>query len=177
MIFRWAAAILDGWSSLAKGGRRWLARPFRFRDLWRALPGDLLGMVVMRGCGIPAPTREARSGDMTAVLIEDPRVERWFRAHMIPVRAQTLGRYVFAPGPIPPEILAHEFEHIRQWERYGPFYLTFYFGASAVALMRGRRAYWDNGFELAARSREAPQADTAAQRDAETAAIRDAPPD
>lgn|GEM_PF-1301076 len=165
VIFRWAAAILDAWSSAVAGARTWLARPFRFRDLWRALPGDLLGMVVMRGCGIPAPTRETRSGDLTAVLIEDPRVELWFRAHMIPVRAQTLGRYVFAPGPIPPEILAHEFEHIRQWERFGPFYLTLYFTASAMALLRGRRAYWDNDFEIAARAHEIRDTGTAARRD------------
>ncbi|MFI5258134.1 MAG: hypothetical protein ACHQ01_00770 [Candidatus Limnocylindrales bacterium] len=167
MIFRWAAAILDAWSAAPPSARARLARPFRFRDLWRALPGDLLGMVVMRGCGIPAPTREVKSGDMTAVLIEDPRVERWFRAHMIPVRAQTLGHFVFAPGPVPPDILAHEFEHIRQWERFGPFYLTLYFGASAAALLRGRRAYWDNDFEIAARDRA----------DRETAALRDAGPD
>lgn len=165
MGFRAAAALLDAWSATIGAVRARLDRPFRWRDLWRALPGDLLGLVVMRGCGIPAPTREVRSGEMTAVLIEDPRVERWFRAHMIPVRAQTLGRYVFAPGPIPPDILAHEFEHIRQWERYGPFYLTLYFGASAFALLRGRRAYWDNDFELAARARS--DRETAAERDAE----------
>lgn len=124
----------------------------RPRALWRALPGDLLGLMVMRGCGIPAPTRAVEAGDVTAVLVEDPRVERWFRAHLIPVTAQTLGRYVFARESIPMDILAHECEHIRQWERFGPFYLPLYFGSSAIAFLRGRRTYWDNDFEAAARA-------------------------
>jgi hypothetical protein len=125
----------------------------RLRDLWRALPGDLMGLLIMRGCGIPAPTREVRSGDVTAILVEDPRVDRWFRTHLMPVRAQTVGRYVFARDTIPAEIIAHECEHIRQWERFGPLFLTSYMGLSALALMRGRRPYWDNEFEVAARRR------------------------
>jgi hypothetical protein len=107
----------------------------------------------MRGCGIDAPTREVTVGDVTAVVVEDPRVGRWFRAHVIPVRAQTLGHFVFARGPVPADILAHECEHIRQWSRFGPFYLPLYFGSSATAWLRGRRPYWDNVFEAAARAR------------------------
>jgi hypothetical protein len=123
------------------------------RDLWRSLPGDLIGRFVMAGCGIATPTGEYDAGDVRAVLVEDPRVARWFRAHAIPVQAQTLGRYVFSRGPMSPVILAHEVEHIRQWERFGPFYLLFYFCSSALALARGRRPYWDNAFEVAARRR------------------------
>jgi hypothetical protein len=107
----------------------------------------------MRGCGIDAPTREVAAGDVTAVLIEDPRVELWFRANLIPVQAQTLGHFVFARDTVPPDILAHECEHIRQWSRFGPLYLPLYFGSSAVAWLRGRRPYWDNAFETAARTR------------------------
>ena len=107
----------------------------------------------MLGCGIEAPTRIVRHGDVTAVMVEDPRVEHWFRAHLIPIQAQTLGRYVFALGRVPEPILAHEVEHIRQWSRFGPLYLPAYFGSSAVAWLRGRRPYWDNAFEAAARHR------------------------
>jgi hypothetical protein len=133
------------------------------RDLWRALPGDLMGLLVMRGCGIPGPTRLVEAGDVTAVLVEDPRIERWFSTHLIPVTAQTLGRYVFARGPVPAGILAHECEHIRQWQKFGPFYLPLYLASSALALVRGRKPYWDNAFETAARRRA--DRETAADRD------------
>lgn len=101
----------------------------------------MLGRLVMLGCGIPASTREQAVGDVGAMLVEDPRVGLWFRAHAIPVQAQTLGHYVFSRGPIPDHTLVHEFEHIRQWERFGPFHLPIYFGWSAVAALRGKRAY------------------------------------
>jgi hypothetical protein len=157
--FRYAALVMDVWLAIA----HWLRRSFHdrgaaraaIRDAWRALPGDSLGMAVMRGCGIEAPTRIVESGGVTAVMVEDPRVERWFRAHLMPVQAQTLGRYILARGPVPPDILAHEVEHIRQWSRLGPLYLPAYFGSSAAAWFRGRRPYWDNAFEAAARSRAA----------------------
>jgi hypothetical protein len=153
VVFHWAAKLLDVWLALTRPVRAWLAGPFRFRDLWRSLPGDLLGRAVTRACGIPAPSREHDAGDVKAVLVEDPRIALWFRAHLMPVQAQTLGRYVLSRDPLPPDTLAHEIEHIRQWERFGPFYLPLYFGWSAVAVLRGKRAYWDNGFEVAARNR------------------------
>ena len=161
----WSGFLLDVWlavSGAARGAtRQWLGRPFWARGLWRALPGDLMGFIIMRGCGIAAPTREVRVGDVTAVLVEDPRVGYWFRAHLMPVRAQTMGRYVFARSTVPPDILAHECEHIRQWERFGPLYLATYMGSSAVAWLRGGRPYWDNHFEAAARKKA--QDETAAR--------------
>jgi hypothetical protein len=153
VVFNWAAHILDAWLALGRTTGRFFAGHGRFRTWWRLLPGDILGRFVMLGCGIPAPTREHEAGDVRAVLVEDPRVGLWFRAHAIPVQAQTLGHYVFSRGPIPDRTLAHEFEHIRQWERYGPLFLPLYFGSSAAALFRGRRPYWDNRFEAAARRR------------------------
>jgi hypothetical protein len=99
-----------------------------------------MGLMIMRGCGIAAPTRSVRVG-------------RWFRVNLMPVQAQTLGRYVFARGTVSPQILAHECEHIRQWERFGPLYLATYLGSSAVARLRGGLPYWDNYFEVAARKK------------------------
>jgi hypothetical protein len=160
VILGWGAVILDAWLALVGGMRAALGRPVRIRNLWRAMPGDLMGWMVMRGCGIPAPTRTVDAGDVTAVLVEDPRVERWFRPHLMQIRAQTLGRYVFAKGPLPADILAHECEHIRQWERFGPFYLAAYVGSSALAMTRGLRPYRDNGFEAAARQRADREAAT-----------------
>jgi hypothetical protein len=132
-------------------------------DVWRALPGDLLGLLVMRGLGIRRPTRTHDAGDVQAILVEDPRVDRYFRFALIPTKAQTLGRYVFARSALDPETTAHECEHVRQWRRLGPVFLPAYFGSSAVAFLTGRRPYWDNAFEAAARKRA--EAETSVRRD------------
>jgi hypothetical protein len=153
VVFYYAAIILDAWlaaiRALTSRRRAWRS----LRGAWRALPGDLMGQTVMRGCGIPAPTRIVDAGVVSVVLVEHPNVGRYLGLGFIPVQAQTLGRYVFSRGPIPDHTLEHEIEHIRQWERLGPLYLPLYFGSSAVELLRGRRPYWDNGFEVAARLR------------------------
>jgi hypothetical protein len=127
------------------------------RDAWRSLPGDLLGLVVLHGLGIGAPNRVHDAGDVVALVVEDRRVERYFRFGLIPTRAQTLGRYVFATYPLDPETMAHECEHIRQWQRLGPLYLPAYFASSALAFARRRKPYWDNAFEAAARRRVAAE--------------------
>jgi hypothetical protein len=153
VVFYYAAIILDAWlaaiRALTSPTRAWRS----LRGAWRALPGDLMGQAVMRGCGIPAPSRIVDAGTVSAVLVEHPNVGRYLGLGFIPVQAQTLGRYVFCRGPIADHLLEHEIEHIRQWERLGPLYLPLYFGSSAVALFRGRRPYWDNRFEVAARLR------------------------
>jgi hypothetical protein len=162
MIWDWAATVLDACLALPRAGSR-LRGSRLLRRAWRALPGDLLGLFVMRASGIAWPTREIQAGDVRALLVEDGRVDRYFSLHLIPVQAQTLGCYVFARGPIPPETLAHEVEHIRQWRRFGPLYLPAYFAASVVALFGSGHPYADNWFEVAARRR--------AQRD-----VADTPP-
>ena len=42
---------------------------------------------------------------------------------------------------------AHERIHVRQYERWGPFYIPIYLAASAVAAARGLDPYLDNPFE------------------------------
>jgi len=125
-----------------------------FRRLWRTLPGDFLGFTVMRGSGVRRPTRVVEVGDVTALVVEDPRVGRYLDTGFMRIHAQTVGRYVFCRGPLDERILAHECEHIRQWRRFGPLYLPLYFGSSALAVLRGRHAYDDNAFEAAARRAE-----------------------
>lgn len=128
------------------------------RDGWRTLPGDLMGMAIMRFIGVDQPTRVCQVGDVTAVVVEDERVATFFKINLMPTRAQTFGRYVFATYELDPETLAHECEHIRQWERLGPAYLPAYFVSSATEWLAGRRPYWDNAFESAARDRAARDA-------------------
>jgi hypothetical protein len=153
VVFYIAASILDLWAAAI----RTAGHPTRILALlgraWRALPGDLLGLAVMHGCGISSPSRVVEAEGGTVVLVENPRVDRYLAAQAMPIQAQTLGRYVFARSRISDRTLEHELEHVGQWRRLGPLYLPLYFGSSAVALLRGRRPYWDNAFEAAARSR------------------------
>lgn len=62
-----------------------------------------------------------------------------------------LGRVVLCVDEIDDEMWAHELVHVDQWERWGPFLALAYPLASLSALARGRRAYRDNPFEIAAR--------------------------
>jgi hypothetical protein len=49
---------------------------------------------------------------------------------------------------------AHEQVHVRQYERWGPFFLPAYAASSAWQLLRGRRPHTDNAFERQARALE-----------------------
>ena len=150
MFFSWGAALIDAWLAVVGGLTGVAGKASR---AWKALPGDLLGLIVMRGSGIAAPNRTVDAGDVTALVVEDPRVGRYLDLGLIPIHAQTLGRYVFCRGPLDDRTLAHECEHIRQWQRWGPLYLALYFGSSGFAFLSGRHAYRDNRFETAARAR------------------------
>jgi hypothetical protein len=124
------------------------------RDAWRVLPGDLLGFMVMRGSGVPRPNRVAKVGDVTAFVVEDPKVGRYLDLALMPIHAQAVGRFVFCREPMDARTLTHESEHIRQWRRFGPLFLPAYFASSGMALLRGRHPYSANRFEEAARRRE-----------------------
>jgi hypothetical protein len=78
------------------------------------------------------------------------------------VVALTLGHVVLARDEAALDATrAHERVHVQQYERWGPFFLPAYLGASLWALARGRHVYFDNCFERDARwrareDREAP---------------------
>jgi hypothetical protein len=143
-------------------GRAWtrtapLLAPVRgpARNLWRALPGDLVGLAVMRLCGGLRPTREVpRADGPPALLVEDPRAGLYLDNVPLKPYAQTLGRYILSREPLPDTIIRHELEHVGQWTRLGPLYLPVYGAASFLAILAGRHRYFDNLFEIAARSRE-----------------------
>ena len=143
MTFVWAARTIDAWLGLMRC----------VRAAWRALPGDLMALLVMRCCGITGPGREVRDGAVSAVLVEDPRTARYLDHQAMPVFAQTLGRYVFARERLPETTIAHEIEHVRQWQRLGPLFLPAYFASSGLALLHGRHPYSANRFEEAASRR------------------------
>jgi hypothetical protein len=125
------------------------------RNAWRALPGDLAGLAVMRLCGGLRPSREvSRPNGPPALLVEDPRAARYLDHVPLKPYAQTLGRYILARGRLPDQTIRHELEHVGQWSRLGPLFLPVYGAASLVAVLAGRNRYFDNVFEIAARARE-----------------------
>jgi hypothetical protein len=151
MITRIVADVIDVWLALAMWRRR-------AADAWLALPGDVIGLTVMRLCGGLRPTREVPRPNAPdappALLVEDPRAALYLDNVPLKPYAQTLGRYILARERLPDTIVRHELEHVRQWSRLGPLYLPFYGLASFVAILAGRNRYLDNTFEVAARARE-----------------------
>ena len=93
MITRIVADLIDVWLALATWRRR-------AADLWLALPGDVIGLTVMRLCGGLRPTRAVPRPNAPAappaLLVEDPRAALYL--DNVPLRpyAQTLGRYILA---------------------------------------------------------------------------------
>ncbi len=78
-------------------------------------------------------------------------VARWGGFHAITLGHVILGRH----GHDLARLRCHEQVHVRQYERFGGLMLLLYPLAGAWALLRGRRAYWDNRFERQARYGEA----------------------
>lgn len=71
--------------------------------------------------------------------------------------AITLGHVVLAVGLAELSSLrAHEHVHVRQYERWGVFFLPAYVLSSAWQVVRGRRGYRDNFFERQAYAQENP---------------------
>ncbi|WP_240907346.1 VIT1/CCC1 transporter family protein [Paludisphaera rhizosphaerae] len=57
------------------------------------------------------------------------------------------------------ELRPHEQVHVRQVERWGGAFIPAYFAASLIAWSKGGHYYYDNWFEVDARTRSAPQMD------------------
>jgi hypothetical protein len=153
VFFRYLGGLTDAWLAVARFGRM----------AWRALPGDLMGLLVMRACGIPGITREVEVDGLSAVLVEHPSAGRYLDRGFLPIRAQTLGRYIFARERLSAALVEHELEHVRQWQRFGPLFLPAYFASSAAAWMGSRNPYLANRFEVAARRREWAASETPPQ--------------
>lgn len=76
--------------------------------------------------------------------------------------AITIGRDIFSWRQLDAVELAHELEHVRQWNRYGPVFAARYQRASFQSWRAGTGWYRGNRFEVAARA----AADREAQRSA-----------
>jgi hypothetical protein len=120
------------------------------RVAW-ALPATLLGLAL----GLLALV--TRGG----ARVRDGAIEVWGglprrMLEVIPLRggvdALTLGHVIVGREDASLLLLAaHERAHVRQYERWGPFFVAAYAIASLSAWARGRDAYLDNCFEREAR--------------------------
>lgn len=71
------------------------------------------------------------------------------------INAITFGHVVIATtGSELNRLRMHEHEHVRQYERWGASFFVAYPLASFWQLLKGRRPYMDNWFEVRARAKE-----------------------
>ncbi len=69
--------------------------------------------------------------------------------------AMTLGHIVLGRDELAHDLTrSHERVHVKQAERWGPFFFPAYGLASLIALLKGQRPYRDNRFEREAYDRE-----------------------
>lgn len=125
-----------------------------WRYLW-ASPATLLGVLAALGPVAFGAQVEFRSG-VIEVSLRRPGNAR--RGQFLPFTAMTLGHVVVASSALEQDRLrSHERVHVAQYERWGPFFLLAYPAESMLQLIRGRRPYLDNRFEVQARAlSEAP---------------------
>ena len=70
----------------------------------------------------------------------------------LPLDAITLGHVILGRSPqLLDSLRSHEQVHVRQYERWGLFFVPAYLLETAWQWLRGRRAYLDNRFERQAR--------------------------
>ena len=78
---------------------------------------------------------------------------RWFlELRIVSASAMTLGHVIIGRDELALDVCRdHEQVHVRQVERWGPFFIPAYLTASAWAWAKGRHYYLDNVFEIDAR--------------------------
>jgi hypothetical protein len=125
------------------------------RAAWRAIPGDLLGRLVVRMAGVGITRRVDVEGVGRVDLAEDPRLGRWL--DRVPRRptAMTFGCVVVARARLPEALVRHEAEHVAQWAALGPLFLPVYLADSIRAAASGADRYRANGLEARAFAAEA----------------------
>lgn len=123
----------------------WRALPYLWASPWSGL-GLLLGLVGLATggrCQRCGPILEFWGGWVTGGLDRIPGVAG--------AAAMTLGHVIL--GRDPAALAAarlHELVHVRQYERWGPFFVPAYLACSLVLWTQGRAGYWDNPFECEA---------------------------
>ena len=118
--------------------------------LW-TLPNTLLGLLC-----VPLAVLSGGKVQWVRGIVEiHGRAIGWLLQRRIPViggvYAVTIGHVVLGrDGAALTRLRDHEHVHVRQYERWGPFFIPAYFLASLLAHLKGGDAYRDNVFERAA---------------------------
>lgn len=114
------------------------------RYLWSA-PTTLLGLAASF-----ASLTTPRLAGSILLSVSDRGFASWFLTRR-GYCALTLGHAVIVTPGAPFDVIDHEMVHVRQAERWGPFFLPAYLAAMIVVRFRGGNPYWDNPFEAEAR--------------------------
>ena len=123
-----------------------------FRYVW-AFPITVFGLLVL-GLALPSRPRVAwlRIGQTRALCAWGGWLDVWLQKHPFgSMYAATFGHVVLARDLKKMCYCgAHEFEHVRQTERWGIFLPVAYSANGLWQAAHGRRFYRDNAFEVAA---------------------------
>lgn len=119
--------------------------------MW-AFPNTLLGLMI--GLLLAGRFRVVEG----VIEIHSPWIARCLSSMPVPAAAMTLGHVVL--GQTREDLdrtRRHERVHVRQYERWGLFFLPAYLAASAFLYARGRDGYRENPFEIEAYAVDGPQ--------------------
>lgn len=122
-------------------------RPAKLLAYAWASPATVLGLIFVPDALLTGQVRW-----VDGVLEVHGWVSRFFLTHCTLLdggaSAMTLGHVVIARNRrLLEESRSHERVHVRQCERWGPFFIPAYLLYCAIAWYRGLRAYEDNPFE------------------------------
>jgi hypothetical protein len=119
------------------------------RYIW-AFPNTAIGLLLL----LPSLVFNGKVRRVHGVLEITGRAAAWVLQRIPfsgPVTALTLGHVVLCTDE---ETLAwwrsHELMHVRQYERWGPFFIPAYLFSSLAARLKGKDSYLDNRFEAEA---------------------------
>jgi len=119
------------------------------RYIW-AFPNTAIGLLLV----LPSLVSSGRVRNVHGVLEITGRAAAWVLQRISfsgAVTALTLGHVVLcADGETLAWWRSHELIHVRQYERWGPFYIPAYLFSSLIARLKGKDSYLDNRFEAEA---------------------------
>jgi hypothetical protein len=119
------------------------------RYLW-AFPNTAIGLLLV----VPALVSGGKARRVQGVLEITGRAVAWVLQHFPfsgPIVALTLGHVVLCADEETLERWrSHELIHVRQYERWGPFFIPAYLFSSLAARLKGNDSYHDNRFEAEA---------------------------
>ncbi|MEO1525567.1 MAG: hypothetical protein AAFX06_09020 [Planctomycetota bacterium] len=86
-----------------------------------------------------------------AIEVHGPAIAWVLKNFPVPAAAMTMGHVIFGQTARDLErTRRHEHVHVRQYCRWGPFFIPAYLAASGYLSLRGRDGYRENPFEIEA---------------------------